>query len=153
MGTEDSSRHIACQPAMGVSGRIPDWVGELRAARQGGETVVFVAHSQGRAERVVEMLSDYQVPAAAIDRGEDAPLNAVLVAVGHLSKGFRLPGGGLQLWAETDVFDEERQTHEKRRSGPSPVFPARCLIPVRIASMRWICRRWIRRPPGVATIY
>jgi transcription-repair coupling factor (superfamily II helicase) len=116
LGTEDSVRHIASQPAMEFSGRVPDWVAELRTARQAGETVVFVAHSQGRAERVVEMLADYQVPAASIDRGEDAHANAVLVAVGHLSKGFRLPGAGLQLWAETDVFDEERHTHEKRRS-------------------------------------
>ncbi|MEO6239304.1 MAG: DEAD/DEAH box helicase, partial [Vicinamibacterales bacterium] len=116
LGTEDAVRHIASQPATGFSGRIPDWVGELRSARQAGETAVFVAHSHGRAERVVEMLADYQVPAAPIDRGEDAHASAVLVAVGHLSKGFRLPGAGLQLWAETDVFDEERQTHEKRRS-------------------------------------
>ena len=36
--------------------------------------------------------------------------------VGHLSKGFRLPEPALQLWAETDVFDEERRTHERRRS-------------------------------------
>jgi transcription-repair coupling factor (superfamily II helicase) len=116
LGTEDAVRHIASQPAVGFSGRVPDWVGELRTARQAGETVVFVAHSQGRAERVVEMLADYQMPAALIDRGEDAHAAAVLVAVGHLSKGFRLPGAALQLWAETDVFDEERQTHEKRRS-------------------------------------
>ena len=32
------------------------------------------------------------------------------------SKGFRLPEAALQLWAETDVFDEERRTHERRRS-------------------------------------
>jgi transcription-repair coupling factor (superfamily II helicase) len=116
LGTEDSVRHIASQPAMEFSGRVPDWVAELRAARQAGETVVFVAHSQGRAERVAEMLGDYQVPAAPIDRGEDAHASPVLVAVGHLSKGFRLPAAALQLWAENDVFDEERHTHEKRRS-------------------------------------
>jgi transcription-repair coupling factor (superfamily II helicase) len=62
------------------------------------------------------MLADYQVPAAPIDRGEDAHAAPILVAVGHLSKGFRLPGAALQLWAETDVFDEERVTHERRRS-------------------------------------
>src|SRR5262245_14685839 len=116
LGTEDQVRHIATQQAMEFAGRVPDWVGELRTARQAGETVVFVAHSQGRADRVIEMLADYQVPAAPIDRGEDAHATAVLVAVGHLSKGFRLPDAGLQLWAETDVFDEERVTHERRRS-------------------------------------
>src|SRR5262249_29975912 len=51
-----------------------------------------------------------------IDRGEDSHAGAVLVAVGRLSKGFRLPDAALQLWAETDVFDEERVTHERRRS-------------------------------------
>ena len=116
LGTADEVRHVATQPAMEFAGRVPDWVAELRSARQAGETVVFVAHSQGRAERVVEMLADYQVPAAPIDRGEDAHASAVLVSVGHLSKGFRLPEAGLQLFAETDVFDEERHTHEKRRS-------------------------------------
>jgi transcription-repair coupling factor (superfamily II helicase) len=116
LGTEDQVRHIATQPAMEFAGRVADWVAQLRTARQAGETVVFVAHSQGRADRVIEMLADYQVPAAPIDRGEDAHAASILVAVGRLSKGFRLPDAGLQLWAETDVFDEERVTHERRRS-------------------------------------
>jgi transcription-repair coupling factor (superfamily II helicase) len=116
LGTEDDVRHIATQPAMEFAGRVPDWVAELRNARQSGETVIFVANSQGRADRVIEMLADYQVPAAPIDRGEDSHAGAVLVAVGRLSKGFRLPDAALQLWAETDVFDEDRVTHERRRS-------------------------------------
>jgi transcription-repair coupling factor (superfamily II helicase) len=116
VGTEDDVRHVATQPAMEFAGRVPDWVAELRTARQSGETVIFVANSQGRADRVIEMLADYQVPAAPIDRGEDSHAGAVLVAVGRLSKGFRLPDAALQLWAETDVFDEDRVTHERRRS-------------------------------------
>jgi transcription-repair coupling factor (superfamily II helicase) len=116
LGTEDDVRHIATQPAMEFAGRVPDWVTELRHARQSGETVIFVANSHGRADRVIEMLADYQVPAAPIDRGEDSHAGAVLVAVGRLSKGFRLPDAALQLWAETDVFDEDRVTHERRRS-------------------------------------
>jgi transcription-repair coupling factor (superfamily II helicase) len=116
LGTDEEARHISCQPAMEFAGRIPDWVGELRQSRERNETVVFVAHSHGRAERVIELLADYDVPAAPIERGEDAHSAAVLVAVGHLSRGFRLPDAALQLWAETDVFDEERRTHERRRS-------------------------------------
>ena len=112
----DGARHVACQPAMEFAGRVPDWVAELRHARDAGDTVVFVAHSAGRAERTIELLADYDVPAAPIERGEDAHAGSVLVAVGHLSKGFRLPEAALQLWAETDVFDEERRTHERRRS-------------------------------------
>ena len=67
-------RHIASQPAMEFAGRVPDWVGELRQARERGETQIFVAHSQGRAERVIELLgATTKCPAAPIERGEDAP--------------------------------------------------------------------------------
>ena len=54
LGTQDTVRHVATQQAMEFAGRVPDWVAELRSARQAGETVVFVAHSAGRAERVIE---------------------------------------------------------------------------------------------------
>jgi transcription-repair coupling factor (superfamily II helicase) len=113
---DEQTRHIACQPGQEFSGRVADWVAELRQARGRAETVVFVANSPGRAERVIEMLGDYDVPASPIDRGEDSHQSAVLVAVGHLSKGFRLPDAALQLWAETDVFDEDRRMVERRRS-------------------------------------
>ena len=62
------------------------------------------------------MLADYDVFAVPVDRSDDSRTAAVLVAVGHLSRGFRLPDAGLQFWAETDVFEEERKTHERRRS-------------------------------------
>ena len=43
---------------------------------------------------------------------------AVIVTVGQLSRGFRLGGAGLQVYAEADVFDESRQTSERRRPLP-----------------------------------
>ena len=38
------------------------------------------------------------------------------MAVGKLSRGFRLTDGGLRLYAEADVFEEERRAPERRRS-------------------------------------
>ena len=116
LGEEGTVRHIASQPALEFAGRVPDWVAEIRQGRERGETMVFVAHTQGRAERTIELLADYDVFAVPIERAEDAHTASVLVGVGHLSRGFRLPDAGLQLWAETDVFEEERQVHERRRS-------------------------------------
>jgi len=110
------SRHIACQPALEFGGRIPDWVAEIRRAREQGDTVVFVAHSAGRAERTIELLADYGVFAVPVERSEDAHTASVLVGTGHISRGFRLPEASLQLWSETDVFEEERKVHERRRS-------------------------------------
>ncbi|MGB2716803.1 MAG: transcription-repair coupling factor [Vicinamibacterales bacterium] len=110
------TRHLASQPAIEFAGRIPDWVAEIRRGRERGDTIVFVAHSAGRAERTVELLTDYGVFAVPIERAEDAHSASVLVATGHLSRGFRLPDAALQLWSETDVFEEERKVHERRRS-------------------------------------
>ena len=54
--------------------------------------------------------------AVPVERADDARYAAVLVATGNLSRGFRLPDAGLQLYAEADVFEEERRAPERRRS-------------------------------------
>ncbi|HUR49265.1 MAG TPA: transcription-repair coupling factor, partial [Acidimicrobiales bacterium] len=112
----DEATHIACQPALQFSGRVPEWAAEIRNARQAGDTIVFVANSPGLAERTIELLADYEIFAAPIEKAEDVRTASVLVGTGHLSRGFRLPEAGLQFWAETDVFEEDRKSHERRRS-------------------------------------
>ncbi len=117
-----SVRHVRCQPSMEFRGRVNDWIGDVRQSRERGDTVLFVAESVGRAERTVEILQEYDVVAIPVERAEDAHAAAVLVAVGSLSRGFRLAapavsGEGetaLQIYAETDVFEEERRAPEKR---------------------------------------
>jgi transcription-repair coupling factor (superfamily II helicase) len=116
IGDESSSVHIACQPVVEFAGRVPEWVDEIRRGRERGDTLLFVAHSAGRAERTIELLADYDIFAVPFERAEDGHAASVLVGVGHLSRGFRLPDARLQLWAETDVFEEERKVHERRRS-------------------------------------
>jgi transcription-repair coupling factor (superfamily II helicase) len=114
--------HIACQPSLEFAGRVQDWVAEIRRSRESGEMIVFIAHSAGRAERTIELLSDYEIYAAPIERAEEVRSASVLVGVGHLSRGFRLPDAGLHFWAETDVFEEERKTHERRRTAARTTF-------------------------------
>jgi transcription-repair coupling factor (superfamily II helicase) len=118
LGLDDdgSPGRVRCQPAIGFHGRIADWVAEIRRLRDAGETILFVAATAGRAERTIELLREYEVLAAPVERAEDARYAAVLVALGGLSRGFRLPDAGLQIYAETDVFEEERRAAERRRS-------------------------------------
>ena len=85
-------------------------------AHDAHEATLFVAASPGRAERTIELLKEYDVFAIPVERAEDAQYAAVLVAVGGLSRGFRLPDAGLQIYAEPDVFEEDRRAPEKRRS-------------------------------------
>ena len=80
------------------------------------ETVLFLAETPGRAERMLEVAREYGVIAAPLDRAEDAHAATLLVGLGRLSRGFRLPAGRLVLYAETDVFEEERHAPERRRA-------------------------------------
>jgi transcription-repair coupling factor (superfamily II helicase) len=118
LGIDDdtASRHVRSQPAVEMRGRVADWVAEIRRLRDDAETIVFVAATAGRAERTIELLKEYDVLAIPIERADDARYAAVLVAVGALSRGFRLPEAGLQIYAEPDVFEEERRAPERRKA-------------------------------------
>ena len=109
-------RHVRCAPAQEFRGRVQDWVADLRQARERGDTVLFVAGSTGLAERAVEILHEYDIVAIPVEHAEDSHAAAVLVGVGELSQGFRLGDAQLQVYVETDVFEEERHAPEKRRN-------------------------------------
>jgi transcription-repair coupling factor (superfamily II helicase) len=111
-----SAVHVSCQPSLEYHGRIGEWAEEIRRRRDEGCTIVFVAATSGRAERTVELLRDYDVRARAIGENDDLGSAAVIVATGQLSRGFLLPQAGLQLFSETDLFEEERRVHERRKS-------------------------------------
>jgi transcription-repair coupling factor (superfamily II helicase) len=114
----NSTSQVRCQPTVELKGRVADWVAEIRRLRDAGETTIFVAATAGRAERTLELLKEYEVFAIPIDNAlaEDASYASVLVATGGLSRGFRLPDAGLQIYAEADVFDEEWRAPSLRRS-------------------------------------
>ena len=118
LGGDEQSGGMAihCQPSVELRGRVADWVADVRRRRDEGEITLFVAATQGRAERTIELLKDYDVFAVPVDRAEEARYAAVLVTIGSLSRGFRLPDAKMQIYAETDVFEEERRAAERRRS-------------------------------------
>jgi transcription-repair coupling factor (superfamily II helicase) len=110
------SHHVPCQPSLELHGRVADWVAEIRKLRDEGGTVLFVAATAGRAERTIELLKEYEISAIPVERAEDAHYAVVLVAVGSLSRGFRLSDPALRIYAEADVFDEEHRGSERRGS-------------------------------------
>jgi transcription-repair coupling factor (superfamily II helicase) len=112
------SAAVSTQPAQEFRGRIQDWIAQIEQAQSQNETVLFVASTHGRAERTVELLHDYEVRAMLATKADERVEGSVLVAEGLLSKGFRLPDAALQIFAETDVFEEERRrtTASRKRS-------------------------------------
>ena len=119
-GAPGLRKDIACQPAVEFRGRIQEWIAELKRVRERGDTILFVAGTEGRAERTAEMLGEYGLRGVLIDRTDELLNVAVHITVGQLSKGFRLPGAELQIIAEADVFEEERtkaeRKHDRHRS-------------------------------------
>src|SRR5688572_4275492 len=112
--THPTHLDIACQPAVEFRGRIQEWIAEVKRMRERGDTVLFVAGTEGRAERTAELLTEYGLRGVLIDRTDELLNVAVYITVGQLSKGFRLPGAELQVIAEPDVFEEERTKVERK---------------------------------------
>jgi len=84
--------------------------------------VVLLGSTLGMAERLRDILHEYGIPFRC-EFGEP-PLRAVeeatvpLVGIGKISAGLRLPDAGLEIYAETDIFDESEhlpQTHRRRQ--------------------------------------
>ncbi len=105
---------VACQPAVEFRGRIQEWIAEVKRMRERGDTVLFVAGTEGRAERTAELLGEYELRGVLIDRTDELLNVAMHITVGQLSKGFRLPGAELQIIAEPDVFEEDRTKVERK---------------------------------------
>ncbi|MCA1584762.1 MAG: transcription-repair coupling factor [Acidobacteria bacterium] len=105
--------HVPCQPAQNFHGRIQDWVADIRQARERGDTVLLVADTHGRAERMAELLGDYEIRAIGVSQADDLSANAVLIAEGWLSRGFRLPtaavhGDVIQEFLELRYHGEDK---------------------------------------------
>jgi transcription-repair coupling factor (superfamily II helicase) len=113
---QSGDAHISAPPAMAFHGRIADWVTDIRSARERGDSVLFVAASPGRAERTIELLADYDIRARSVAEADDLQNAPVLVTIGRLTRGFHLPSANLLVFAETDLFEEERKALERRRS-------------------------------------
>jgi transcription-repair coupling factor (superfamily II helicase) len=104
-------------------GRIAELAADVRRTleTQADARVVFAMPSAGIAERIGEMLAEYNVSArvAFADEGGTLEDGQALVTVGRLSGGFELPAAQLVVHVEHDLFDEAHDgtTVEHRAPG------------------------------------
>lgn len=104
------------QSTMRYHGRIADLAAGVKEAGEEGETTLFVMPSLGVAERITEILKDYEIESRLALVGETSGARAtpVVVTVGRISGGFELPKSGLIVHVESDVFDETTTTVDRR---------------------------------------
>ena len=105
MGGDPGEIHVPARPARRYGGDVRGLIADLLAATS--RTVVFLG-SPGRADRMKDLLRE-----AGLATGEEAQVD---VRVGALSRGFEMPGMGLTVLADGDVFPEEVHLHPRGRS-------------------------------------
>jgi transcription-repair coupling factor (superfamily II helicase) len=119
---EDLSGEVEwkAQSVIRYHGRLPDLARDLikrHAVDQA--TTLFVMPSSGVAERVAEILREYEVHVRLTSSADKAdyssPANAIVTA-GKLSGGFELPSARLIVHVEGDLFDEAAEPALERRT-------------------------------------
>ena len=79
-------------------GNVREFAQTLKKEKTGNENRIVVLQSHGLAERLEEILRDYEVA---------LPPHSIIV--GDLSGGFEIPSQNLTVFTETDIFGENRQ--------------------------------------------
>jgi transcription-repair coupling factor (superfamily II helicase) len=112
------------QSARKYHGRLADLAKDLTLALKNGVTALFVMPSVGVAERVAEILGEYEIDARlslteeTISTGESSAAAQTIVTVGRLSGGFEMPGARFLAHVEGDLFHEAgAQMLERRAPG------------------------------------
>lgn len=109
------------QSTMRYHGRVSDLAADVSRAAADGKTTLFVMPSIGVAERINEILSEYEVStrlALTDESSDEGTTLAAIITVGRLTGGFELPKAGLIVHVEADIFDEAAEVVERRGDAP-----------------------------------
>ena len=104
--------HLDCQtaPVRKYHGDVASLARDLRQWLEAGARLLFAQSSLGRAERLGDMLREYDLPVVSDfddrDRAADETGDRITVVVGHVLEGFRHPSSGVCIFGDEDVFDE-----------------------------------------------
>ena len=113
---------LLAQSAMRYHGRVADLAHDSKRTTEDGRAMFFVMPSLGVAERIEQILREYEVDARLslmTETSEDL-ISPTIVTVGRLSGGFQLPQAGLTVHVESDVFDESADAVDRQGVSAEP---------------------------------
>lgn len=102
-------------------GRLSDLADDLKQQAERNEKTIFVLPSSGVADRINDVLREYEVTGVeSVSHESPSALQnkqaSILLAVGDLSAGFALPQIGLTVYTERDIFDEAIQVERRTKT-------------------------------------
>jgi transcription-repair coupling factor (superfamily II helicase) len=116
----DAEVEWKAQSVMRYHGRLPDLAQDVIDQYTNLQaTTIFVMPSGGVAERVAEILREYEVSVrltSIADETDGAVATDAIVTAGKVSGGFELPSARLIVHVESDLFDEAAEPALERRS-------------------------------------
>ena len=122
--TDELSLDYAFQSVRQYHGQVQEIVNDALRLQENGYTSYFIFPTLGKAERLTEILNEYQARVLFFPNVEEiveAPLDGrLIVAIGNLRHGFKNPEERLSLLTEDDLFGELRPaitTEAKRAPG------------------------------------
>jgi len=119
---ESPSVFLSSQTTRKYHGNIRELIGDIKKFRDAGEHLVCVLSNLGRAERVQDILKEYEIPARLCRAGETEPDivpatgGDILIAIGNLRNGYYLPAVNLRVLTSSDLFDESDVSQGPRKS-------------------------------------
>lgn len=107
---ESKSIYLSSQSTRQYHGNIRELIGDLQKFHESGERVVFILSNLGRAERMHDILKEYEIPSHLCRHGEQEPAEGgekgILLGIGNLHAGYYLPAINLRVLTGQDLFDE-----------------------------------------------
>ena len=108
------------QSVLRYHGRLADLANDVKRSNAEGTSVMFVMPSAGVAERISEILREYELDARLVIHDEDTAQEVVsgetIVTIGRLSAGFAMLDAQLVVHVEGDLFDEAGEQQLERRA-------------------------------------
>ena len=97
----------------------------LKDWQRKGMRVIIVSHTPGQAERLKELLSNYEIEShlervKTFREAVDQPEREITLLIGPLSSGFQNPQDGWVLLTEEEIFGERKRLREGRVKKASP---------------------------------
>jgi transcription-repair coupling factor (superfamily II helicase) len=136
LGSSGRAFFVKGQPCEKFHGRIKDMAEVVRRSHESGHEIVLLGSTVGMAERLRDIVHEYGI-SFRCEFGEQ-PLKALddatvpIIGIGKISAGFRLPDLNLEVFAETDIFDESEHLapqHKRRQKISSFVSDLQDLKP------------------------
>jgi transcription-repair coupling factor (superfamily II helicase) len=110
--SESAPIYLSSQSTRKYHGNIREMIGDLEKFRNSGEKIAFIFSNLGRAERMNDILKEYEISAhlCRSDEPESSeahlPASDILLGIGNLHAGYFLPAINLRVLTNQDLFDE-----------------------------------------------